>query len=544
MRCVALILVWGSFALLAAEEVPLKSRVVSVGLFKNGLAVVKREVKLPGNGTFVLEDVPEPVHGTWWIESDALIETQVSEREITGRIRNPNNLDFQKALVGKQVTVHFREGQIPPASGKVEALDSPRGEELWNRAYQQPAYDYSFGQPRLVGSGRFLILQTEKDRLFVDTSMIAYLRAEGKEENIKQRAPVLLLTMNRPDPKEAVVTISYLSRGMAWAPSYRVDITDPKTLVIDQGAAIKNEFDDLSGTEIQLISGFPSVEFAHVTSPLSTRTNWQSFFQQISSSGVSSRGAMGNRAVMQQAMFNNDLDTTRGGGLAPLKAEAEGVDLHYQSIGVRTLKEGDALSLQVASAKAEYERIVEWIVPDTRAANGQYIQEYQRQQEPDKYQDAAWDAVRFKNPFKFPMTTAPAMVVSAGKFQGQKMSFWVNPAEETTLQITKALSIRTRSVETEDKGERQIVFVGGNDFRKTTVSGELTIVNHRKDAIKLVLRRRFSGELVKADEAPKSELREEGVYSVNPRNELTWTITLKAGDAKTLKYNYSVLVDN
>ena len=41
------------------------SRITSVGLFKNGLAVVKRTVKLPGPGTYRIDDVPQPVHGTF-----------------------------------------------------------------------------------------------------------------------------------------------------------------------------------------------------------------------------------------------------------------------------------------------------------------------------------------------------------------------------------------------------------------------------------------------------------------------------------------------
>ena len=34
----------------AAEEQPVPSRVVAAGLFKNGFAAVRREVKLPGPG--------------------------------------------------------------------------------------------------------------------------------------------------------------------------------------------------------------------------------------------------------------------------------------------------------------------------------------------------------------------------------------------------------------------------------------------------------------------------------------------------------------
>ncbi|MGD0090436.1 MAG: hypothetical protein ABSE73_11000, partial [Planctomycetota bacterium] len=71
----------------AAEEATVKSNIVSVGLFKNGLAVVRREVQLPGPGTFVVGDAPEPVHGTWWVESSVPIETRMTMREVSEPLR-------------------------------------------------------------------------------------------------------------------------------------------------------------------------------------------------------------------------------------------------------------------------------------------------------------------------------------------------------------------------------------------------------------------------------------------------------------------------
>ena len=154
----------------------------------------------------------------------------------------------------------------------------------------------------------------------------------------------------------------------------------------------------------------------------------------------------------------------------------------------------------------------------------------------------AWDAVRFQNPLDYPMTTGPAMIVAKGRFNGQRTSHWVNPGERTTLRITKALSIRTRSTEHEVPGEREYVDVGGRRFRKTEVTGELLVCNHRKESVQAVIRREFSGELLEADESPENKLREEGVYSVNPRHQLQWSLNLEPGQEKTLRYRYSVLV--
>lgn len=84
--------------------------------------------------------------------------------------------------------------------------------------------------------------------------------------------------------------------------------------------------------------------------------------------------------------------------------------------------------------------------------------------------------------------------------------------------------------------------IGGRKFRHPRVQGTLEVTNHREEAVVLVIRRQFSGELIEADGEPERTLRERGVYSINPRNELTWTIRLKAGECRELRYRYRVLV--
>ena len=107
--------------------------------------------------------------------------------------------------------------------------------------------------------------------------------------------------------------------------------------------------------------------------------------------------------------------------------------------------------------------------------------------------DNVWDALKFKNPLAFPMTTGPAMVTANGRFNGQRTSYWVNSGEETVLRVEKSLSVRTRATENEqlkDAGTRELVWIGGRQYRKATVDGELTVSNHRKEAIaSLVIRR-------------------------------------------------------
>jgi hypothetical protein len=533
---------WSS-AIFAAEEKPLTTRIVSLGLFKNGLAVVQRTAEIEGPGVYRVDDVPEPLHGTYWVESDAQVTTRVTQRYVEVPLGKAAPGNFQEDLAGREVVVHFAEQGLAPAAGTVMEVDPPHGAAAWNRRYEQPNYSYGWdgygNRQAPTSGGRFLLLKTKDGQTYIDPAKIAYLEAKGDAAVVRQRKAVLLFTIGESKQKKATLSISYLAKGMAWAPSYRVDISDPKTLLLKQSAVVKNELEPFADAQLRLISGFPSVQFGHVVSPLAPTQTWANFFQQLNQRIGQGNSATRNSISQQTVAFNRN-DPDSGLDLTALPA-GEGADVHYQDIGRQTLEEGDAMAVETASGKAAYERIVEWIVPDTRQANGRYIEEYQRQSETEKYEDSVWDSVRFRNPLSFPMTTAPAMVVADGKFNGQQMSYWVNPGEETTLHVTKALSVRTRNVEQETDGGRDLD-IGGIAFRKTTLDGTLQANNHRNEPVTLVIRRRFSGDLVSADKEPKSSLLEEGAGYINKRNQLTWTLTLKPGEEVKLNYRYTLLV--
>lgn len=514
------------------------SRVRSIDLFKNGIAVVRRTVALPGNGTFAITDLPEPVHGTFWVESDAEIETRITTRMIVEPRSPRTGSDLRESLGGEEVLIHFRSPELPPMAGLVLPRPDDAGVH-WDRSYERSDRYYGWRYmnqpapaPRRVD--RFLELYTDDGIVLIDTSMIGFVRVTKARPTAARRQPVLLLTASGADPGGASVVITYLTKGIAWAPSYRVDLSDPDTLRLAQKAVIKNELAKLDDVEVRLISGFPSIEFAHVRSPLSPTTSWSTFFQELGRRTQPSHAALSN--VMSQSTVSYGPSE---GGIDPASLfGGDGVDLHYRSIGRRSLDEGDSLVLTVATGDAPYERIVEWFVPDTRDAYG-----YRRSQDNERDENGgAWDAVRFANPLDAPMTTGPAMVVANGRFQGERLSNWVAKDETTTLRINKALNVRTLATEHEVPGEREFVWIGTRKYRSAQVNGELLLSNHRDTPLKIVVKRRFSGELLEADGEPTDVLLKEGVWSVNERHELLWTIELAPGETRTLEYRYSVLV--
>ena len=246
-----------------------------------------------------------------------------------------------------------------------------------------------------IQPARFLVVQTARGRSYIETSEIAYVESEGTEEKIVRRMPRLLLTVPETDKADSKLFVNYLTRGLSW-PSYRVDMTDPKTLAVEQYAVVKNELADLDGTEIMLISGFPSVQFAHVTSPLASRTSLCSL-PGTQSARLRGADVLSNAVVQQQLVTSNSASMLALSMVAT--PTGEGVDLHYQSIGKRTLAEGDALSLTVARGESAYDRIVEWPIPDLRNEYGQYAG--RSSAKTTKVPDTAWDALKFRTRSSF-----------------------------------------------------------------------------------------------------------------------------------------------
>ena len=247
-------------------------------------------------------------------------------------------------------------------------------------------------------------------------------------------------------------------------------------------------------------------------------------------------------------MANTHSVGARGTNLSVAPNVGDTIDLYYHSIGKRSLRKGDAISISTGTAVVDYERIVQWTIPDNRDEWGRLRDRNPDPNTGEPLQDDVWDALKFKNALPFPMTSAPAMVMTGSNFSGQGEVLWTNKNEEATLRVNKALSIRAQHVESENQVaepanvDRDVVNVGGLRFRKATVNGELRLRNNRPMDTKMIIKRKFSGDDVKGDDSPIIALSEEGVWTVNKRNELQWTLVLKPAEERTVKFQYAVLV--
>jgi len=111
---------------------PLKTKLIAVSLFKNGLGFMAREGELPkGDVKLLVEGLPAPVHGTFWVYSrddGATVEDLVAfEKESAQSIEAVSVAELLEANAGE--TLELRIGDREAIRGKIIAVPASRPAE-------------------------------------------------------------------------------------------------------------------------------------------------------------------------------------------------------------------------------------------------------------------------------------------------------------------------------------------------------------------------------------------------------------------------------
>ncbi len=460
-------------------------------------------------------------------------------------VPNPGNIDNPALKYqGQEVQIEYSIGNgIACATGTVlvQAPQKQKENVQYNRfPYSYPAYynpamkisntNYSPWIDLKLKDGRIMSLRN--DRI---VSIAAIGGKAGKVSALRD-----ILQFNLPEKPAAPVQMSYLSKGISWAPAYRIELKDSNKMTLTMSAVISNELEDLKDAEASLISGYPNIKLANVRSPLSG-IGLQQFLNELNSAEherqYSSRFTSN---MMTQQVVNLQNGSTNG---LMISGSADGDDIQYRNIGRITMEKGGSLYMTLESAETDCERLVQWIIPDSIDENGNRIQNNNSRGNAD-----LWDCIRFRNPLKSAMTTAPVETVSGGKVLGQSAGSWFNPGQTALVRTTKALTVSGKFSEYEETAagqQRNLIYLYGNRYREHMLNGVIALENHRDKPVKMQVKRLISGDLISAGDSPKIEfLGGKAALHINKRCELTWEITLQPKEKKTIKYQHKVLIQH
>ena len=526
------------------KETPrVSAPVTKLALFKNGVGAVVREA-VPLSEPFFIKDEMTPIHGTLWLTP----YTGFRMKTVKHPVPEPNEQPFRNLTA----TYENREVRISLLNGSgtvtefVGKVIRPVPEKNPKKPLPQNPSVY------IPAPERFLTLSLSNGEIIsIDSSRILSIRAQKLNQTLEKEKETLMIM---PEMKLAgPLSIAYLTKGAAWAPSYHLQLGADAKMRLSMSCVIINELEDLKDVEVNLISGYPNIQFEKASSLMAPGMTLARFFAQLSGQEDAQYNAVTKQkaGVMFNMAYASASEDSAARGRATLAPSGESEDIHYRNIGRISLNSGERLYLPLESAESTYERIVEWAIDDRRDDWGRPL----RFDNAERYNGTLWDAVRFRNPFRSPITTAPIEITDGGKFLGQTTINWVNPDQSNILRITRAMTVIGEIRENELSGGKSAgttssikqnsgatVRIAGNSYRKQEIEGVLTLKNYRKNDARVMIKMRLSGELLSADGNPSRELVRYGYTTVNPRSDLKWETLVKADGETKIRYRYSVLV--
>lgn len=522
----------------------LKTRLTSVSLFKNGLGFVTREAVLPkGQGPWVIEGLPAPVNGTFWaypVDRRVTVKDMVAfSRDTVEKVEAISVAELLAANVGQ--TVDLRMGEKETMRGKILVVPPERVFEP-TASDPRSAMNYYPAGPQ-VEPASLVLVQTGDGTTAVSKGAVTQITnptgaLKGTFER-KRRGAALRLRASGSDGADRIV-VQYLARGLTWAPSCAIDITDPQKARLTAKATIIDEIEDLDETPVSFVTGYPNLQFADVADPMAMAGNLASYINMLMNPAATDfrvgRGVITQNATIDAVSSVNplfpDYSTT------PQAGQAREELFFYEPRGV-TLKKGERGYYPLFTVDVPYEHVYEWKIGDTIDQQDRY--QSRPPDAPERTEDV-WHSVRLTNAGTVPWTTAPAMTMQDGQILGQDTLHYTSVGGKTNVRITKAVDLKAEQSESEVDRKRSAATFYGNIYDLVEVRGTLRAANYKDKSLTLTIGKDVSGEVIESAPTARVEQTARGLRKVNPKSVLSWELPIGPRGKIEITYSYRVYV--
>jgi hypothetical protein len=534
----------------AQEKAEVSAELQRVALFKNGLGFFVARAQIPGGEeAFSVGPFAAAAHGTFWAACSGGVDLQsliAKEIEREDDIEAISIAELLRANVGKEVKLYFSNKEEEAITGTIKSFAD-------NRELPQPQ---PYAPGRVIDSGRnyggwnaqqpnLMMVQTDQGLIAISPQNVRRVDFSDKEVQQsyeqKKKAVQLQVRLGKPVRNESM-TLSYLAKGITWAPSYMVDISEADKARIAAKALIINEVCDLKDVTVSLVTGYPNLRFSDIVSPLAKKENLAQFLQALSK-GESERGNLNvmSNVMRQSASYGpmGDMESVMPAyGAAQAGQVAE--DLFYYPVEKVNLKKDEVGYYPLFTEAVPYKHIYQWQIPDY--VNEEDYYRYDRRNRENEEQEVVWHSLRLDNTMKLPWTTAPAEIVKEGRILGQDILSYTPAKGKSTLKITRAVSLKAEQIEYETDRQRDVAQWYGSHYDLVTVKGELSVKNFMGKTVTVEISKKLSGEVKSSEPEAKVAKLARGLRRANTQNELTWTIELQPDEQKELNYIFEVYV--
>ncbi len=543
-----------------------------VTVFKDGHAFLlhEGELKVSEGGIVDLDHLPAPVMGTFWpyaTGGDVQLQSVLAEkRNVRSRRTALDIQDLVRANVGSKVTIKQANGQF---TGTIVAVPSRLREN-------ETIADSSDPQHMIVREdpGSVVMIETpEGHRVIPLTSIqeVTFPQRPNEDVEYLQQENVLSLRLRWPDGvarETATVGMAYIQRGIRWIPNYRLELDGQGKAHVKLQATLINEMIDLEHVTANLVIGVPHFTFKDTIDPIAlgqATAQLSNYFQE----GSQTAFMLSNSIQTQVARMGEHRGTrvpAESGPAADLGPElTEGgkhEDLFVFTVKDVSLKKGQRMVVPVVEFELPYEDI--FTVKLDMTPPPELAQQFNtgQQQELATLLNApkAAHQARLTNRSKYPLTTAPALIMQNGQPLGQAMMTYTPVGARVDVEITSAVDISVVKNDVESNRTPNAANWGGDNYDKVDLTGEVNLHNYGSKSVKLEVVRNVLGNVdeVGADgTATKLNVREEGWqlvggyptwwqwyrwpsgwFHLNGIGRITWTVELEAGKGTSLPYKW------
>ena len=541
----------GTIAAFGGEGSDTDLKPVSIATFKNGLAFVVREgsVKL-SSGEARIPFVPMATLGSLWVapnDPGTSVEELVAYRYDETKSSPADSVaQLLTSNPGKIVTVTYGNKEY---TGEIVGLSDAEKKEM-PRAEDEVELRPIGVQPEQ----QFLLLKSEGKLVALSLGGIgtvsfpadAILRVNHTEQMKALRLKV------KGASDHANLTMGYLEKGIGWTPSYLVSLKDEKTAELTLQAVVTNDAEDIRNADVFFVVGVPNFAYADIPSPMALEQSLADMMRDAKAGRSEYKNWMSNALTSQmQAGVGGGAGEGGGVGSGDFSATVSDLvgapeeDLFLYSHSGTTLKRGERATYNVLSASVGIEHIYEWEIPDTSRVDavGNVQNNYNSQNSADQAaMNNVWHSLRMKNSTKFPWTSGPGMVISGTKPLAQDTLAYTPKGATSNLKLTVATDVRASQHELEVERQMGVQRHLSNNYDLVTVEGTLKLENYKLKDVHLLIHKSLRGEVISSTDDGKAEKIARGIAADNPASLVTWDLTLKPGEKKTITYRYKVFV--
>jgi hypothetical protein len=491
-------------------------KITGASLFKNGFSVVFREAEVKGVKTLDLPLIPGASIGTlWFTASEGL--------QVTSLLNTASKVKTKHSIVNLAGLLDLNKGKtlvlerlIPGSEGKIEYLTG--------KPIVVQGSDMVF---EMMPSG----LETEASQILVSLSTIHKVSAAKGQTLIFQadsEAETRAFRFTFEKPGTGKVYAMSLESGLSWSPAYSLNLISEKRLALISKATIVNDIGSFEKADLALVTGFPHMPFLGSPDPLVQAAGLEMAMRPMGPGGGGFGG--GDARFMNQAMAAPMADQSAG-FVMPTGEGTQAEDLFFYRTPQISLSKGDRGYFVLFKNEADYKSVYRADLVEPRSLN----QESQRRTE-------VWHTLEFKNPASQPLTTGPAVTMKDGQIIGQDQLDYTSAGATANLRVNKALDITASQTAEEVTREREAMknWQGIPTHDLVTVEGKLSVRNLKARDVEMDVKMPGLGEMT-ADEGVITKVAP-AVLQVNPQSLLTWRVTVKPGETKTINYRLKVYV--